>query len=140
MEFSELFSVGMKHQDSFEVQEEHAAIHVGSGSVKVLATPWMIAFMERVSHRMLAERLPPGYSSVGSMVNVHHLAPTPVNTSIRVEAEILEVNGSRIKLNVSAWDRKEQIGIGEHLRVVIDETRFLKRVESKRDLLQQLKP
>ena len=130
--------VGMKREESFEIREEHAAIHVGSGSVKVLATPWMIAFMERVSHRMLTDHLPSGYSSVGAIVNVRHLAPTPISNSIRVQAEITEVNDTKVKLNINAWDKKEQIGSGEHLRVVINESQFLQRVETKKEFLEQL--
>ena len=136
MDLKLMLKIGMKREQTFEIREEHAAIHVGSGSVKVLATPWMIAFMERVSHRMLADHLPSGYSSVGAMVNIRHLAPTPIGNSIRVQAEITEVNESKIKLNINAWDQKEQIGSGEHLRVVINEARFLQRVESKREMLE----
>jgi fluoroacetyl-CoA thioesterase len=139
MDLKLMLKIGMKREQTFEIREEHAAIHVGSGSVKVLATPWMIAFMERVSHRMLADHLPSGYSSVGAMVNIRHLAPTPIGNSIRVQAEITEVNESKIKLNINAWDQKEQIGSGEHLRVVINEARFLQRVESKREMLEQFK-
>jgi fluoroacetyl-CoA thioesterase len=139
MDLKMMLKIGMKREQTFEIREEHAAIHVGSGSVKVLATPWMIAFMERVSHRMLADHLPSGYSSVGAMVNIRHLAPTPIGNSIRVQAEVTEVNESKIKLNINAWDQKEQIGSGEHLRVVINEARFLQRVESKREMLEQFK-
>jgi fluoroacetyl-CoA thioesterase len=140
MDLNYTLKVGMKREEIFQIQDEHAAIHVGSGSLKVLATPWMIAFMERVSHRMLKEHLPEGTSSVGAMITVRHLAPTPIGNPIRIHAEITEINQHKIKLAVNAWDEKEQIGTGDHLRVVIDEASFLKRVELKNKHLRGLKP
>jgi predicted thioesterase len=132
MNFSEIFHPGMRREETFLVEEEHTAIHLGSGSSRVLATPWMIAFMERVSHRLLAERLPPGYSSVGVVVDVRHMAPTPVGSAVRVQAEIVELNGPRVTLDVKAWDGTEQIGEGRHQRAVVEEARFLRRAQAKK--------
>jgi len=132
MDISELFKPGMANEDHFQVGDENTAIHVGSGASRVLATPWMIAFMERVSHRLLAERLPPGYSSVGVSLNVRHIAPTPVGALVSVRSEIREIQKTGIVFSVYAWDEYEQIGVGDHTRVVIEEKRFLKRVEKKR--------
>jgi fluoroacetyl-CoA thioesterase len=124
-------NTGIYLEQTFLVEEEHMAKHVGSGSVRVLATPWMIAFMEKVSHQLLANHLPEGYSSVGSVVNVQHLAPSPLGATVKVRAEVAEVSGRQVNLNVMAWDEYEQIGGGQHLRVVIQPERFLKRVASK---------
>ncbi len=96
MELTELFHPGMIREDTFPVSLENSAIHLGSGSSRVLATPWMIAFMERVSHRLLTCCLPEGYSSVGTHLEVRHLAPTPVGGTIRVKAEVLSIDGYRI--------------------------------------------
>jgi fluoroacetyl-CoA thioesterase len=131
MDIAELIHPGMTREDNFEVTMEYSAIHLGSGSARVLATPWMIAFMERVSHRLLTCCLPEGHSSVGSHVDVHHLAPTPVGATIRVRVEVLAVDGNRVDYSVEAWDEVEKIGEGKHTRVVIDEARFWKRVEKK---------
>ncbi len=131
METDKIIHPGMIREDTFRVEEENTAIHVGSGNSKVLATPWMIAFMERASHRLLAEALPEGYSSVGVLVNVHHIAPTPVGSTIRVQAEVLEVDGSRVTFDIKAWDPVEQVGEGTHQRFIINEKRFLQRAASK---------
>jgi predicted thioesterase len=131
MELSELIHPGMVREDSFQVSMDNSAIHIGSGSSRVLATPWMIAFMERVSHRLLTCCLPEGYSSVGTHLDVHHLAPTPVGATIRVKAEVLSLDTNRIYFSIEAWDELEKIGEGQHERVVIDEARFLRRVEKK---------
>jgi fluoroacetyl-CoA thioesterase len=131
MDLTQFFQPGARREELFSVEEEHSAIHVGSGSLRVLATPWMIAFMERTARMLLAERLPPGYSSVGVHVDVRHLAPTPVGAEVRARAEIHSIDGSRVNFTVQAWDGQEKIGEGAHQRVVIDEERFLRRVAAK---------
>ena len=131
MEAAEIFKPGMTHEISFQVEEQYTAIHVGSGVLRVLATPSMIAFMERCSHRLLAQHLPEGKSSVGVWVDVRHLAPTPFGCNVRVMCEILEVDGARVTFAVQAWDEQEKIGEGKHQRVIIDQERFLKRVQAK---------
>lgn len=131
MELSELIHPGMIREDSFPITMENSAIHIGSGSSRVLATPWMIAFMERVSHRLLTCCLPEGFSSVGTHLDVRHLAPTPVGATIRVSAEVLSLDENKVYFSIEAWDKLEKIGEGKHERVVIDEARFLRRVEKK---------
>lgn len=133
MDLNEFLQPGMHNEETFQVTDERTAIQVGSGASRVLATPWMITFMERVSHRMLAAILPKGYSSVGVVVNVRHLAPTPVGEVVSVRTEIKAIDGWRVDFYVEAWDSKEKIGEGEHQRFVIDEQRFLKRVADKRE-------
>jgi fluoroacetyl-CoA thioesterase len=108
MELNEIFQPGMFREETFQVTDEHTAIHVGSGASRVLATPWMIAFMERVSHGMLSAKLPQGFSSVGVVVNVRHLAPTPVGETVRIRAEIISIDGWRVNLHVEAWIPKSR--------------------------------
>lgn len=132
MELSDIIKPGMAREETFLVDEDKTARHVGSGASRVLASPWLIAFMERVSHRLIAGQLPEGSSSVGVLVNVRHLAPSPVDSRVRVRAEVTAVDGSRVTLSIQAWDHVELIGEGSHQRVVIDQDRFLRRVEAKR--------
>lgn len=131
MELKELIQPGMIREETFLVEPENAARHIGSGSGRVLATPWLIAFMERNAHRLLTCCLPEGWSSVGTHVDVRHLAPTPIGQIIHVRAEVLAVEGLRVHFAVEAWDEVEKIGEGQHERYVIDEARFLKRLEKK---------
>ena len=132
MDLEKVIKKGLVHEDSFQVAEEHSAIQVGSGGSQVLATPWLIAFMERVAYRMLEDVLPEGRSSVGVLVDVRHMAPTPIGSTVRVRAEIEDLQGSSVVFGVQAWDQVEKIGQGSHQRVVIDEARFLKRLEGKK--------
>ena len=131
MELSERITPGMIREETFIVEEQHTAYHIGSGDEKVLGTPWMISFMERVSNRLIAEHLPEGYMSVGVQVDVRHLAATPMNATVRVRAEVLEVVKNRVKLSIDAWDNADKIGEGTHLRAIVDKERFMARVLAK---------
>ena len=131
MSLSDLISPGMARQETFLVEEQHTAYHIGSGDEKVLGTPWMISFMERVSNRLVAAQLPAGQISVGVHVDVRHLAATPMNVEIRVRSEVLEVVKSRVKLSIEAWDSQDKIGEGTHLRAVVDKERFMTGVLAK---------
>lgn len=136
MDLSKIVQPGLTHEASFMVEEKDLATHVGSGAAGVLATPVMIAFMEKISHTLLAKHLPEGYSSVGTLVNVRHLAPTPLGATVHVRADVLDLDGLKVTLSVQAWDEidevTEKIGEGLHERFVINEARFLKRVEEKK--------
>jgi len=104
---------------------------VGSGSLRVLATPILIARIEKNSHLLLAEHLPPGLSSVGAQIQIRHLAPSPIGSTIRVRSEVKTVDGLRVVFFVQAWDQEEEIGTGEHTRFIIEADRFLRRVAAK---------
>jgi predicted thioesterase len=131
MELTEIIKAGMIREETFLVEEQHTAYHIGSGDEKVLGTPWMISFMERVSNRLIADQLPAGQMSVGVHVDVKHLAATPMKAEIRVRVEVLEVIKNRVRLSIEAWDPEDQIGAGTHLRVVVEKDSFMKRVLAK---------
>ena len=128
----EKITPGLVREETFTVEDVHTAYHIGSGDEKVLGTPWMISFMERVSNRLILGLLPAGCMSVGTRVDVNHLAPTPVNAVIRIRVEILTVHKARVTLKVEAWDSQDQIGAGEHHRAVVEKVRFMARVAQKR--------
>jgi len=131
MQLDEFIKTGMSAEIIFQVEERHSAAHVGSGSLKVLASPVMIAYMERAARNLLANSLPDEYSSVGVHVDIHHLAASPLGARVRVRCEIQGIDGRRVDFAVQAWDEQEIIGRGTHQRVVIDIKRFLSRVETK---------
>lgn len=137
MDLTELIQPGITEETEFTVEAQHTASHVGSGSLRVLATPIMISFMEGTSHRLLARRLPEGYSSVGVLVNVRHLAPTPAGSQVRIISRVESVDGLRVTFTVQAWDGSELVGEGLHDRMVIDEARFLRRVAARSEKLTQ---
>ena len=114
------------------VAEADTAVRLGSGTVPVLGTPALVGLMESAAVRALADRLPPGRTSVGGRIDVRHLAATPVGMCARARAELLEVEGRRLVFHIEAWDAVERIGEATHERFVIDEARFVARAEAKR--------
>ena len=131
MELAEFIIPGMTREETFLVEEQHLACQIGSGDERVLATPWMIAFMEQVANRLVAENLPDGQMSVGVHVDVRHLAATPMIAKVRVRAEVLEVVKNQVTLAIEAWDSTDKIGEGTHQRVVVEKERFMQRVLAK---------
>ena len=131
MEGYKKIKVGTFREERFMVEDIHTAYHIGSGDEKVLGTPWMISFMERVANRLVSEYLPDGTMSVGIHVDIRHLAPTPVNLHVLVRVEVLEINHNQLLFSVEAWDTVEKIGEGQHRRAIVEKERFMKRVLNK---------
>jgi len=103
----------------------------GSGLVPVLSTPHLIALMESASQTAVQPYLAEGQTSVGVHVDMRHLAATPVGMRVRVRAELLEVDGRRLRFHVEAWDEVEKVGEAHHERFIVDEARFMRRVSEK---------
>ena len=113
------------------VGEEHTAPRVGSGRVRVLATPVMINVMEAAALDAVEALLPPGHQSLGTHLNVGHYAATPVGMDLRATAEVTKVEGRTIEFRVEAFDDRERVGDGTHTRVVVNVERFDQRVQRK---------
>lgn len=123
--------VGLVEEAVLTVTDQMTAKHIGSGSLQVFATPAMVTFVEQTCRRMADERLPSGQATVGIRVDIRHLAPTPLGGQVRLRAEIIDFDGRMIEYQVQLWDETELVGEGRHIRAIIDEARFLKRVQSK---------
>lgn len=130
MDFENL-KVGLKNSGEMPVTESDTAIFVGSGSLKVLATPKMIALMEKVSAELAEKNLPAEFTSVGISLNVEHIAPTPVGMKIRVESELVEISGRKLTFEVAAFDEAEKIGKGRHERFIVDGKKFQAKTDGK---------
>ena len=113
------------------VGEEHTAPSIGSGKVRVLATPVMINLFEAAALDAVERLLPPGHQSLGTVLNVRHIAATPVGMRVSARAEVLGVDGRTIRFRVEAHDEKELIGDGSHERVVVNVAKFDQRVQRK---------
>ena len=123
--------VGMKGQVSSFVEREDTALEVGSGSLLVYATPCMVALMEGAACEAISAALPEDKTSVGTELNISHLAATPVGMDVRAEAEVIAVEGSAITFQVTAYDEAGKIGEGTHKRAVISVQKFLDRTYAK---------
>ncbi|HEY76272.1 MAG TPA: thioesterase family protein [Thermoflexia bacterium] len=116
-----------------EVTEELTAARWGSGLVPVLGTPALVALMEQAAVTALEGHLPAGKTSVGVQINAHHLAATPVGMRVRARAQLVKVDGRRLTFHIEAWDEIEKVGEATHERVIVDQERFLRRVEEKQE-------
>ena len=131
MALPETVRSGLVGRSELLVGEEHTAPRVGSGRVHVLATPVMINLFEAAALDALDRHLPPGYQSLGTRLDVRHIAATPVGMKVFAEARILKVENRTVFFRVEARDEKELIGDGEHERVVVNVEKFDQRVQRK---------
>ena len=113
------------------VEREDTAQVVGSGSLLVYATPCMAALMEGAACNCLEEILPEGQTSVGTMLNLNHLAATPVGLEVSAEAELTAVDGRKLTFKITAKDEKGIIGEAVHERFVVNAERFLQKTYKK---------
>ena len=107
------------------------APHVGSGKVKVLATPVMVSLMEEAALNAVEGHLPPGYQTVGTHLDVTHIAATPVGMRVIATAELLSIEGRKLKFRVAAKDEIDPIGEGTHERIIVELSRFDTRTAKK---------
>jgi len=124
-------SAGLKGTAEVVVGEEHTAPRVGSGRIHVLATPVMINLIEAAALAAVESLLPEGHQSLGTLLNVRHIAATPVGMRVRATAELVRVEGRTLSFRVEAHDEVELIGDGAHERVVVNVERFDVRVQRK---------
>jgi len=124
---------GVRGSAELVVGEEHTAPSIGSGKVRVLATPVMINLIEAASLAAVEHLLPPGYQSLGTHLDVRHIAATPVGMRVRATAEVIAQDGRSIRFRVEAHDEKDLIGDGVHERVVVNVAKFDQRVQRKLD-------
>jgi fluoroacetyl-CoA thioesterase len=121
-------SVGMRTSLQRVVDEDMTADRWGNQGVMVLATPHLVGLLEGVAVRAIADQLEPGWSTVGTHIDLRHLRATPVGDTLTLSAEVTQVDGRRVRFHVKAEDSGGVAGEGSHERVLIDLARFLGRV------------
>jgi predicted thioesterase len=122
---------GLTNKMTRRVEESHLASEWGSGLAAVLATPVLVGFCEQCARLAVDPLLPEGQSTVGTRIDIRHLAATPLGLQVTLQAELVEVEGRRLRFRIEAWDEVERVGEAEHERFIIDAERFQKRVEAK---------
>lgn len=123
--------IGAKREEIHLVTTDVAIDFMGVEGARVLATPWLIMFLERNCRNLLLDYLEEGYDSVGSEVNVKHLAATPIGMAVTFRAEIMSADDRRVMFRVEAEDEKEKVSEGTHERFVVNVNRFASRVQAK---------
>lgn len=126
-----ILTPGLTAEATTTVTPQNTAAAVGSGGVDVYATPSMIGLMEMAALRAVQPHLAEGETTVGTVVNVKHLAATPLGMAVRATARLTEVDGRRLVFTVEAFDDREKIGEGTHERFVVPLQKFLDRTAKK---------
>ena len=105
---------------------------LGNRGVTVLGTPFVVTLMENAAHAVMVPHLPPGGGTVGTAVDMRHLAATPIGMTVRARAVLRETDGRRCLFDVEAWDEVEKIAEGRHERYLVSSLeRFLARAAAK---------
>ena len=123
--------IGMTNAAEEFVTEKNMAVALGSGSLKVFATPAMIRLIESAAAELVEKNLPREFTSVGIALNVKHTAPTPPGMKVRAEVKIISVDGRKIIFEVTASDARGEIGRGTHERFIVDREKFQRKADAK---------
>ena len=119
-----MLTIGIKGAEELLVTEDVTAKNVGSGTVSVLATPMMVALMEKTCLLSVRPCLEAGQDTVGTRIDVTHTAATPVGMTVRCESELIEIDRRRLVFRVVARDDAGIVGEGTHERFMIDVEKF----------------
>lgn len=122
---------GLEGHAEIVVGDEHTAPRIGSGRVRVLATPVMINLMEAAALDAAENLIPAGHQSLGTRLDVRHIAATPVGMKVRATARLTAIDGRTLHFTVEARDERDLIGDGTHQRLVVNVERFDERVQAK---------
>ena len=124
--------IGIKGSSSCTVTLNDTAKALGSGGLDVLSTPKLIALMENAALLSVRPYLEEGSDTVGTLLNVKHLAATPVGMTVRAETELIEIDRRRLVFSVKAWDEVELVGEGTHERFIVNSEKFVSKCNSKK--------
>jgi len=124
--------IGTRAEQKLLVTSETAITFLGAEGPRVLSTPHMIGRMELTSRDAVLPFLEAGFDTVGTHVDVYHLAAAPIGAVVTFTAEVAAVDGRRIQFRVEAWDEKEKIGEGTHERAIINVAKFAARLAEKK--------
>jgi fluoroacetyl-CoA thioesterase len=122
---------GLIGEASTQSDEGTSALAMGSGSLQVFSTPAMVALMENAAIRAIEAYVDKEFSSVGIEINVRHLSATPLYETVIAVAEVTRIEDRRVTFEVRAWDDRELIGEGTHVRYIIHVERFLARLQDR---------
>ena len=123
--------LGTRGEEKRLVTNENAINFLGMEGARVLSTPHMIGLMEWTCRETIFPLLDSGYDTVGTHVNVAHLAAAPLGATVTFTAEVLSSTDRRVMFRVEAFDEKEKIGEGTHERAIINVAKFATRMAEK---------
>lgn len=122
---------GVRGEAAMPVTPETTAERFGNAGAAVFATPLLAALCEQAAIRAVTPFLSAGQGTVGTRLELEHLAATPVGMKVTARAVLTEVSGRRLEFSLEAWDDQEPVGRGRHTRFIIDNAKFYARVQAK---------
>lgn len=123
--------IGTRREQKLLVTSETAIDFIGLEEARVLSTPHLIGFLEMTARNAVVGLLDPGYDTVGTHVDVKHLAATPIGMQVTLCAEVVSVNDRRVSFRIEAFDEQEKIIEGTHERFIVNVARFASRLQAK---------
>ncbi len=123
---------GLLGKEQTIVSHSNSALSMGSGSLEVFSTPSLVALMERAAANSVKNHLEPGKTTVGVVMEVKHLSPTPLGMMVFCESELCEVDGKRLVFKITAFDKHGTIGTAHHERMIVDTKRFMEKAHAKK--------
>jgi fluoroacetyl-CoA thioesterase len=124
----ESLAPGISGRVSLEATEQHSARAWGSGAIPVFGTPSLVGLMESAAMAALAGKLAEGDTTVGTRIDVEHLAATPLGDTVSAEARLVQVDGRRLTFEIEANDSARLVGRARHERVIVSSARFLEKL------------
>lgn len=122
---------GLKGTAKVLTDNTNSAKSMGSGSLDVFATPALVALMEKSAVNALEKYLDEGTTTVGTLINIEHIAATPLNAEVTAVAEVTDVNGREITFSVTASDNAGVVGRGTHKRFIVYFEKFMSKANSR---------
>ena len=126
-----MLTVGIKGMLERTVTEEVTAKAMGSGELPVFATPAVVALAEECAWKSVAGELVEGQGTVGTRMELSHLAATPLGMTVRCETELVEIDRRKLVFTIAAYDGVDKVAEGRHERFIVDNAKFLSKAESK---------
>jgi predicted thioesterase len=132
LNFEEILKPGIENRRDDTVSVKNCAAALGSGGLDVYATPSMVTLMEGSALYAVSDILPPGWTTVGTELNVKHLSGTPLGMKVYATAELISIDGRELLYTVDAFDEAGKIGEGTHKRFIVEIEKFMAKVEAKK--------
>ena len=124
-------NIGIKGEARETVDDNNTALKMKSGGLMVYATPAMIALAEQAAYKSVEPYLEEGQGTVGTLMNVKHLAATPVGMEVTAKSELTSIEGRKLTFKIEVFDEREKIGEGVHERFIVNNEKFWNKANGK---------
>ncbi len=126
-----MLEIGSKYTKEVVCDENNTAAAVGSGSLRVFSTPALLTLMELCAAECVLPHIEEGQSTVGTRVELKHIAATPVGMTVRCECSLIEIDRRRLVFDIKAYDERELVGECTHERFIVNNDKFLTKCYNK---------